>query len=76
MKSSKVMDRFTKYLNRSFFQTQKDPFIRKKYLAYLKKTGDPDHKSFFQRMKEDNVQREQRARIRKDLGRRAQQESP
>lgn len=52
MKNNEVMSRFNKYLNRSFFLNQ-DKFIRRKYQAYLRKTGQESSafdNSFYKRM--------------------------
>ena len=69
MKENKMMDRFTKYLNKSLFRTQ-DRYIKSKYQAYLKKTGQAEllKSNFFHRMQHDKEERSERQRIRDEIG--------
>ena len=57
MKDKQVMSRFNKYLIRAFNQNQ-DPFMKKKYQAYLQKKGESmKNENFFSRMQKDKTSR-------------------
>lgn len=62
MKEKFVMQRYANYLNKCLFVTA-DEFIKKKYKAYLDKTGQQKGENFFQRMERDKEVRKEKDKV-------------